>query len=68
MKHALNSPKKKIEIQKTRFKRLGILVDCDNPYLTMDYKVEADTSVSIAVLQQLRPKLNIKIEYPQQFL
>ena len=31
-----------IERQKIDFKRLGILGDWDNPYLTMDYKVEAD--------------------------
>ena len=31
-----------IERQKVDFKRLGILGDWDNPYLTMDYKVEAD--------------------------
>ena len=32
-----------IEIQKAGFKRLGILGDWDNPYLTMNYKTEADT-------------------------
>jgi isoleucyl-tRNA synthetase len=31
-----------IERQKVDFKRLGILGDWDHPYLTMDYKVEAD--------------------------
>ena len=31
-----------IERQKVDFKRLGILGDWDKPYLTMDYKVEAD--------------------------
>ena len=32
-----------IEIQKEGFKRLGILGDWDNPYLTMNFKTEADT-------------------------
>ena len=32
-----------IEIQKAGFKRLGILGDWDNPYLTMAPKTEADT-------------------------
>jgi isoleucyl-tRNA synthetase len=31
-----------IERQKVDFQRLGILGDWDHPYLTMDYKVEAD--------------------------
>ncbi len=35
--------KEQVEIQKKGFKRLGILGDWENPYLTMDYKVEADT-------------------------
>ena len=31
-----------IERQKSDFQRLGLLADWDNPYLTMDYKVESD--------------------------
>ncbi len=31
-----------IERQRIDFKRLGVLGDWDNPYMTMDYKVEAD--------------------------
>ncbi|MGN5770200.1 class I tRNA ligase family protein, partial [Acinetobacter calcoaceticus] len=33
---------KQIDIQRTDFKRLGILGDWDNPNLTMNYKQEAD--------------------------
>ena len=32
-----------IEIQKSGFKRLGVVGDWDRPYLTMDYATEADT-------------------------
>lgn len=31
-----------IEIQKAGFKRLGVVGDWDNPYLTMDFKTEAE--------------------------
>ena len=34
---------KQVEQQKKDFKRLGILGDWDNPYMTMDYQIEADT-------------------------
>ncbi|MCV6637989.1 isoleucine--tRNA ligase [Candidatus Albibeggiatoa sp. nov. NOAA] len=34
--------KKQIERQKTDFKRLGVLGDWDNPYLTMNFNTEAD--------------------------
>ncbi|CAL4319806.1 Isoleucine--tRNA ligase [Buchnera aphidicola (Eriosoma grossulariae)] len=34
--------KKQVENQKKDFIRLGVLGDWDNPYLTMDYKSEAD--------------------------
>ncbi len=33
---------KQVEIQKEAFMRLGILGDWENPYLTMDFKFEAD--------------------------
>ncbi len=33
---------KQVEIQKAEFKRLGVIGDWDRPYLTMDYKYEAD--------------------------
>ena len=32
-----------VKIQKEEFKSLGIITNWDNPYLTMDYKFEADT-------------------------
>ncbi|MFT7222736.1 MAG: isoleucyl-tRNA synthetase [Cellvibrionaceae bacterium] len=35
--------KKQVEGQKADFIRLGVLADWDRPYLTMDYKTEADT-------------------------
>lgn len=34
---------RQVENQKKDFVRLGVLGDWDNPYLTMDYKMEADT-------------------------
>ncbi|WP_066802976.1 isoleucine--tRNA ligase [Moraxella oblonga] len=34
--------KSQIELQKADFKRLGVLGDWDNPYLTMNFKTEAD--------------------------
>ncbi len=34
---------KQVEIQKADFVRLGVLGEWDNPYLTMDFKTEADT-------------------------
>jgi len=34
---------KQVEIQKKDFVRLGVLGEWDNPYLTMDFKTEADT-------------------------
>jgi len=33
---------RQVNKQRTDFKRLGILADWDNPYLTMNYKTEAD--------------------------
>jgi isoleucyl-tRNA synthetase len=35
--------KQQVDKQRTDFKRLGVIGDWDNPYLTMDYKMEADT-------------------------
>ena len=34
--------KKQVDGQREDFKRLGVLGDWDNPYLTMDYQTEAD--------------------------
>ncbi|MDQ6984210.1 MAG: class I tRNA ligase family protein, partial [Ghiorsea sp.] len=35
--------KGQIDIQRNEFKRLGIAADWENPYITMDYKFEANT-------------------------
>jgi isoleucyl-tRNA synthetase len=40
--------KKFIDIQKEEFKRLGILGDWDNPYLTMNYEYEGITAAELA--------------------
>jgi isoleucyl-tRNA synthetase len=37
-----------IEIQKEEFKRLGVLGDWDNPYLTMNYEYEGLTAAELA--------------------
>lgn len=37
-----------IDLQKADFKRLGVLGDWDNPYLTMNFKQEADTVRALA--------------------
>ncbi len=34
--------KKYIDIQRDSFKRLGVTADWDNPYITMDFKFEAN--------------------------
>ena len=36
-----------IDIQKKDFKRLGIMGDWDQPYVTMDYKFEANIVMSL---------------------
>jgi len=38
---------KQVDGQRTDFKRLGVLGDWDNPYLTMDFSFEADTIRSL---------------------
>lgn len=42
-----NYAKLQVERQKADFIRLGILGDWDNPYLTMDYQIEADIMRSL---------------------
>lgn len=37
-----------IQIQRTEFKRLGVIGDWDNPYITMDFKYEANIIRSLA--------------------
>jgi len=39
---------RQVELQKQDFIRIGVQGDWDNPYLTMDYKTEADTVRSLA--------------------
>src|ERR1044071_10476643 len=39
-----------IDVQKHEFKQLGVLMDWDNPYLTMDFKYEADTLNAFGIL------------------
>lgn len=41
-----------IDIQREEFKRLGILADFDHPYLTMDFKYEANIIRSLAKIVQ----------------
>jgi len=52
-KQAADFAKKFVEIQKSEFKRLGVLADWDNPYLTLDPKYEASI---IKVFGQLAEK------------
>ncbi|MEW6676468.1 MAG: isoleucine--tRNA ligase [Pseudomonadota bacterium] len=40
-----------VERQKADFIRLGVLGDWDNPYLTMDYRFEADIIRQLAIIQ-----------------
>ncbi|OOZ41347.1 isoleucine--tRNA ligase [Solemya pervernicosa gill symbiont] len=40
--------RKQVDGQREDFKRLGVIGDWDNPYLTMDYKTEADIIRSLA--------------------
>ena len=39
-----------IEIQKHEFKQLGVLMDWDHPYLTMDFEYEANTLRAFGIL------------------
>lgn len=39
-----------IEVQKHEFKQLGVLMDWDNPYLTMDFNYEAHTLNAFGIL------------------
>ena len=43
---------KQVKLQKDAFVRLGVLGDWDNPYLTMDYKFEADIVRSLGKIYQ----------------
>lgn len=39
-----------LDIQRNEFKRMGVIGDWENPYITMDYKVEADIIRSLATI------------------
>jgi isoleucyl-tRNA synthetase len=41
---------KQIDLQRTDFKRLGVLGEWDNPYRTMDFKYEADMLRALAMI------------------
>ena len=41
-----------IDLQRNDFKRLGVLGDWDNPYLTMNYKQEADIVRALGQIQK----------------
>jgi isoleucyl-tRNA synthetase len=43
---------KQVEIQKADFVRLGVLGEWNNPYLTMDFKTEADTVRALGKIAQ----------------
>ena len=40
--------REQIDLQRTGFKRLGVIGDWDNPYLTLDFKYEADEIRALA--------------------
>lgn len=41
-----------INLQREEFKRLGVIADWEHPYITMDFKYEADTIRSVAKIMQ----------------
>jgi len=47
-KSAVNMQKKQVELQKTDFKRLGVLSDWDNACLTMNFDYEANMIRTLA--------------------
>ena len=49
--------KGQVKKQKEDFKRLGIIADWSNPYLTMDYKTEANTLRSLGKMIEKGQKL-----------
>ncbi len=52
-KHCREYALKQIDLQRTDFKRLGILGDWDNPYLTMNYKQEADIVRALGLIKKM---------------
>ena len=59
-KHCREYALKQIDLQRTDFKRLGILGDWDNPYLTMNYKQEADIVRALGLIQKLPHPAGLK--------
>ncbi|MHA3080593.1 isoleucine--tRNA ligase [Acinetobacter sp. ANC 5502] len=51
-KHCREYALEQIDIQRNDFKRLGILGDWDNPYLTMNFKQEADIVRALGEIQK----------------
>ncbi|MHA3092037.1 isoleucine--tRNA ligase [Acinetobacter brisouii] len=51
-KHCREYALEQIDIQRNDFKRLGILGDWDNPYLTMNFKQEADIVRALGAIQK----------------
>jgi len=43
---------KQVDTQRESFKRLGVLADWDNPYLTMDYQYQADIMRAFGLIYQ----------------
>ena len=41
-----------LNVQRTEFKRMGVVGDWDNPYITMDFKIEANIIRSLARIYQ----------------
>lgn len=41
-----------LNVQRTEFKRMGVMGDWDNPYITMDFKIEANIIRSLATIYQ----------------
>lgn len=51
-KHCREYAYSQVELQKKDFIRMGVLGDWDNPYLTMNFKQEADIVRSVAAIQK----------------
>ena len=51
-KHCREYALKQIDLQRADFKRLGVLGDWDNPYLTMNFKQEADIVRALGKIQE----------------
>ena len=52
--------RKFIDIQRGQFKRLGVLGDWENPYLTLDPEYEAEIIRAFATLRGEGPRLSVQ--------